>query len=81
MKTTIVASHKVGITCNVLVDPITSLLLPAVGNDVMASCRSGGFRHSSDKTQEAEIARQKRKTLQYLIQMDKIEEGTQRQPT
>lgn len=39
-------------TCKVLEDPITSLLLPVVWNDVMTSCLSGGFTHSSDRTQD-----------------------------
>lgn len=38
-----------GITCKVLVDPITSLLLPVVWNDIIGSCLSGGFILSSDK--------------------------------
>lgn len=34
-------------TCSVLVDPITSLLLTVVWKDVTVSCLSAGFRHSS----------------------------------
>lgn len=33
-----------------LVDPITSLLLAVVWNDVIVSCLSGGFIHSSKET-------------------------------
>lgn len=36
-------------TCKVLVDPITSLLLPVVWNDVIVSCLSGALAHSSER--------------------------------
>lgn len=42
------------ITCKVLVDPITSLLLPVVWNDITVSCLSGGLTYSSDKTHHIE---------------------------
>lgn len=37
------------VTCKVLVEPITSLL-QLVWNDVMMSCLSAGFTHSSVET-------------------------------
>lgn len=40
-----------GITCNVLEDPIMSLLLPDVWNDIMVSCLSASLTHSSGGTQ------------------------------
>lgn len=44
-----------GITCKVLVEPITSLLLPVVWNDVMVSCLSGCFTHSSKENTQQDI--------------------------
>lgn len=37
-----------------LVDPITSLLLPVVWNDITVSCLSGGLTYSSDETHHIE---------------------------
>ena len=41
------------ITCRVLVDPVTTLLLPTGWNDITVSCLSGIFRHSSTRNKDA----------------------------